>query len=332
MIDFRDIFVQVHFFLLLLASAYFFRSGNGHQRLFLIALGISIAAMLASIASPSLFAGMATMASARFDYLGRGSGLFLQPNLMAYNLILIMILLQFSLPRERFRLNMMTSIIFLIAVFLTGSRGGLIAACTLIFGLFVVDRRLNDTRFFISGVVLALVAIFIWLVADLYTQGGIDLTLYLERVMSIFDDEITYQGSVSLRLAFQAEFLRRIEEQPWFGYGLGSVAYLLDTGYLIGAAHNQFLDLTLQFGLFGGLLALICAWCVYKHMQSRDFGLSRARAIVFMLALALTMMGTNMIFNMQNFYILLGYVLAVRSGLARHMTPIAPTTRTVLAT
>ena len=154
-----------------------------------------------------------------------------------------------------------------------------------------------------------------WALWDLLNiAGGFDISLYVARMTSVFSGEVAYDGSVADRLAFQEAFVQRILEKPYFGYGLGSVTTLLNQGRLLGAAHNQFLDLALQYGLLGLALMAACAVRLFRRLRDMQVEPAAGRALVVLAGLGLSMMGTNMIFDMQNFYVLLGYIFAVRGA------------------
>jgi len=313
--DPRNFFIQLHYFLLFISSGLFFSSFHLPVRIFLAAFFISVFAMALSIVQPGLFSSMAEMASARFDYLGRGSGLFLQPNLIAYNLILMMMLVLLCMESMRGKTFAALAVLFLGALFLTGSRGGMIAGTVLLVGALAVGRWAKNLQFALSALALLWIAVLIALSWSVATPSGIDLSLYLERVSSIFADDVAEHGSVALRLAFQHEFILRIYERPFLGYGLGSIDYMLETEQLIGAAHNQFLDSLLQYGLAGGAIMLACAFALYRRLSKVGEIRSSSFALILTATLAVSMMGTNMIFSMQNFYVFLGFALMDRRSI-----------------
>lgn len=319
--DWRSFLIQIHYFLLMLAAAKCFRSRGMGERAMAAALVVSFIGLGISILWPQVFAPMAAMADARYDYHGRGSGLFLQPNLFAHNLVLLMLTFYLARNQGRSPVLLPMAALFLLALFLTGSRGGLIAGSVFLLGLVLVERKLSDPRAPILALLAAFAAAGGWILWDMLSLGGFDLSLYIARVTSMFSNDVLYDGSVAHRLAFQEAFIQRIREAPVLGYGLGSVNLLLSQGRLLGSAHNQFLDLALQYGMVGIGMMLLCAMRLYKHIRDYRPDAGSIRAWLILITLGLSMMGTNMVMDMQNFYILLGVAFAIRNDAVRRGRP-----------
>ena len=151
--DWRSLLLQFHYLLLMLAAAKFFRRRGAGGGFVPAALAVSVMAMVISIMWPAAFQPMAAMADARYDYLGRGSGLFLQPNLMAYNLIMMMMAFYLVRRQGGNAVPLLVALVFWAALFLTGSRGGLIAGTLFLIAVPVAERRLSDIRFMIFALV-----------------------------------------------------------------------------------------------------------------------------------------------------------------------------------
>lgn len=320
--DWRSLLIQIHYLILMLAAAKCFVARGIGERAMAAAIVVAFIGLGISIFWPQVFAPMAAMADAKYDYHGRGSGLFLQPNLSAHNLVLLMMLFYLARHRGRSPLLLSMAALFLIALFLTGSRGGLIAGSVFMLGLILVERKLSDPRAPIFALLAGFVAAGAWVLWDMLSLGGFDLSLYIARVASLFSNDVLYEGSVGHRLVFQEAFIDRIRENPWLGYGLGSVNLMLSQGRLVGAAHNQFLDLALQYGMVGIGVMLVCAMRLYKHIRDYRPDAGSSRAWLILITLGLSMMGSNMILDMQNFYILLGVAFAIRNGAVRQGRPV----------
>lgn len=306
--DLRSIGTQLHYFLLLLASAVFFSKIQKLAFVFLAAgAAVSVLGMVLSILRPELFEPMARIASAQHDYLGRGAGFFLQPNLLAYNLILMALMMAYFTPASQGRRIIALSALLVMIVIFTGSRGGMITA--VIFGVSWIvgsgqlrSRRSVSLIFLSLGLLIALLPSVLPMLS-LQGNGG----LYLERIASIFAGDITHQGSMAERIEYQVRFLEMIANKPVLGYGIGSIVYLQDTGGLLGAAHNQFLDLLVQYGVVGFAMFLVGGGLVVRRVTSTSGSLT---AWGFACSIVAVMLGTNMLFDMQNFYLLLGIILS----------------------
>jgi O-antigen ligase len=281
------------------------------QRIAIASLVFSFLTMTISIILPELFSSMAVMASARFEYLGRGYGLFLQPNLYAYNSVMIMILIYLMLPMAYTSKYALIIALFVVGLFLSGSRGGMLAASVLVIGPVIVDRHLVSRRFISSIPILILIATVLVFLVILFEIGeSVYWQYYIGRFLTIFDNDIIQDGSVSARFYYQAAFLDSIIEKPLFGYGIGSSSYLIESGELLGAAHNQILDTLLQYGFVGLITVLFCAYGFYQSLLIKIGKNYRLKVLLIMSVILVSMLGTNMIFQIQNFYILLGYVFS----------------------
>ncbi|RYZ74586.1 MAG: O-antigen ligase domain-containing protein [Proteobacteria bacterium] len=307
--DYRAVLMQFHYLLLILSAGVLFsRAPLVAHKLAIASLGISVLAMVVSVRWPAAFASMAAIASARFDYLGRGSGLFLQPNLLAYNLVLLTLLCGRFTGKQEIEKIFAVSLILIAALFFTGSRGGLIAGLVLVLSWVTLSRQMYNRRFILLLVVcMVLLLISLGYIGMFLAEGTLDFSVYINRVMTLLTSDVVYEGSVQYRLAFQMRFLEVIGQNPVFGQGIGSVEYMLQSGELYGAAHNQILDLLLQYGVVGLVIALACGARIAQTVNTQPGSL---RGIAILATLLLAMLGTNMLFDMQNFYILLAGLLA----------------------
>jgi len=316
----NSILFQLHYFALLLASAIFFRRISKHRYIFIGAILATLVGVIASLLYPSAFFEMANLASARIDYFGRGFGLFLQPNLLAYNLIILALLLGLSTERSKARFFTLGFTIVFAALFLSGSRGGVATGGVLLLSIFILDGMVKSKQFYIamiSAVPASLVLLFVLL--------GIDISPYIDRIGSLFAGQWAEQGSVQLRTIYQERFLTAIIEKPILGYGLGSYAGLHERGVLLGAAHNQVLDTMLQFGLVGVVFMMVGALVLYRSFMLVPTRRIISSPVTTLLVVGLIMLGTNMLFSMQNFYVFLGYIISQGMTLEKRNANLMPT-------
>lgn len=100
----------------------------------------------------------------------------------------------------------------------------------------------------------------------------------------------SFATSVGLRLKFYQNSLKLVKEHPWIGTGTGSFsqAYLAvthDKQFATRNPHNEYLNITVQFGLFGFILLLTMfithAWTSFRLQGVRqDF----AQAVLLSIA------------------------------------------------
>ncbi|MGA7752693.1 MAG: O-antigen ligase family protein [Candidatus Sulfotelmatobacter sp.] len=134
-------------------------------------------------------------------------------------------------------------------VFLSGSRGGMIAILVeLIAFAIVVFRKQKGIRIAISAVafVVVLVSLLAWL-------GGKELT---SRVSSI-STEAHSEISGGVRLSIDRDGLKMFRHKPILGWGLGTFPVVYPqfrsfyTNFFVNEAHNDYLQLLAEMGLVG---------------------------------------------------------------------------------
>ncbi len=139
-------------------------------------------------------------------------------------------------------------------IFLSGSRGGMIAFLVqiMILGLFLVRRRKSRRMAFaLTGFVVVLVGIVIWL-------GGRELG---NRVTSIRSETST-EISGGTRLAIVRDGLKMWGARPLMGWGLGNFAQVFPqyrsfyTNLVVNEAHNDYLQVLVEMGALGFAIGL----------------------------------------------------------------------------
>ncbi len=139
-------------------------------------------------------------------------------------------------------------------IFLSGSRGGMIAFLVqgMILGLFLVKRKKSPAvAFALAGFVVLLVGFVIWL-------GGSELG---DRVISIRTETST-EISGGTRVAIVRDGLKMWAVRPFLGWGLGNFPEVYPqyrsfyTNLVVNQAHNDYLQLLVEMGAFGFAIAL----------------------------------------------------------------------------
>ena len=138
-------------------------------------------------------------------------------------------------------------------IFLSGSRGGMLAFVGQVIVLAMLLRKRGDWKQPVAlGVFLTvMIGFLIWL-------GGNELTRRLVSIQSEARQELT--GGV--RLTIDRDCLRMVREKPLLGWGLGAFPVVYPqfrtfyTKFFVNEAHNDYLQLLVETGIAGFAIAL----------------------------------------------------------------------------
>lgn len=148
------------------------------------------------------------------------------------------------------KLNWIATALIAVGMFMTGSRGAMVAWAVGVFIIACEKFFKNFTRkklaFLIIVGVLGVIAAFI-----------VIPKAYLERM---FDINTWIDASNLRRFELWKNALDMIFKRPFFGYGLGNTVQTIGN-----AAHNSYLELCAHFGLIGGIaLIVLFAKLIFK--------------------------------------------------------------------
>jgi O-antigen ligase len=167
---------------------------------------------------------------------------------MLVPILLVLSLTRLVRDRERIAAGVAAAIM-VGTVFLSGSRGGMLAIFVELAFLAVVLLRQRRSIRIIVGVVafaVVLVGLLTWL-------GGKELT---SRVSSISTEART-ELSGGMRLSIDRDALRMFANKPVLGWGLGTFPVVYPqyrsfyTNFFVNEAHNDYLQLLCEVGLLG---------------------------------------------------------------------------------
>ena len=134
-------------------------------------------------------------------------------------------------------------------IFLSGSRGGMIAIFVQLIVLAVVllrQKRSIRIVLAVGAFALVLISLLVWL-------GGKELTV---RVTSISQDTRS-EVSGGMRLSIDRDALRMFRQRPVIGWGLGTFPVVYPqfrsfyTNFFVNEAHNDYLQLLTEMGVLG---------------------------------------------------------------------------------
>jgi len=154
------------------------------------------------------------------------------------------------------------------SIFLSGSRGGMLAFCVQMIVLAVLVLRSREGNWknalMLGGVLLLVIGFLVWL-------GGNDLTHRLVSIHSEARSEIT--GGT--RMAIDRDGLRMFIKRPFVGWGLGTFPVVYPqfrsfyTTFFVNEAHNDYLQLLVETGLAGFLIAAWFLVQLFRHAAAK---------------------------------------------------------------
>jgi O-antigen ligase len=154
------------------------------------------------------------------------------------------------------------------SIFLSGSRGGMVAfvAQMFVLGAFLVRKRERSWKQPVMlGIFLAMV------IGFLVWMGGNELT---RRLMSIHS-EAREEVSGGMRLSIDRDCLRMFAKRPFLGWGLGAFPIVYPefrsfyTTFFVNQAHNDYLQLLVETGLAGSLIAVWFLVLVFRRATGK---------------------------------------------------------------
>ena len=184
------------------------------------------------------------------DYQNAGmriQGSFSHPNILAFYLVFVVILVFYALQRDLFSLRRVGKTIFqiymldlLILLMATKTRNAWIAC----WGLFFLYGLLKERRYLFYSLIVPLLALF--------------FSPFRERVFEVFGsmdiEDVESLNSFTWRLRLWKASLLSIKETILFGNGLASFEFMVERfpeWDVRAGAHNTYLEVLLETGLLG---------------------------------------------------------------------------------
>jgi O-antigen ligase len=154
------------------------------------------------------------------------------------------------------------------SIFLSGSRGGMLGFCVeiIILAVLLLRSRQGNWRnaLMLGGILLLVIGFLVWL-------GGNDLTQRLVSIHSEARSEITG----GMRVDIDRDGLRMFLKRPILGWGLGTFPIVYPefrsfyTTFFVNQAHNDYLQLLIETGLAGFLIAAWFLVVVFRHATGK---------------------------------------------------------------
>lgn len=150
-------------------------------------------------------------------------------------------------------------------VFLSGSRGGMLAICielAVLGSVLLRQRKAMRLALGLGTFAIVLVSLLVWL-------GGKELTTRVTSISSEARGEI----SGGMRLSIDRDTLKMFRRRPILGWGLGTFPAVYPefrsfyTNFFVNEAHNDYLQLLAEMGLLG--FATMAWFLVVLYRQAR---------------------------------------------------------------
>lgn len=221
-----------------------------------------------------------------FQYMflspGRVDSTFPWPNPFGiYIAMLFLTLWSYNLLIRNKKTYWVISVIYLTALFLSGSRGSMLCTLIALPFIFIFSGKYNIKRYLIDTFAcLAISAIFIVILMEIlpYTQKiGAGLGSLLGFLVRPNDFTVSAVGG---RLEFWKVALKLWAKRPLLGYGLGSyyTAYYtqyVNNGWYSRFAHNEYLQIGSELGIVGFILFLcffiFSLLSIIKRFKAKDY-------------------------------------------------------------
>ena len=159
------------------------------------------------------------------------------------------------------------------SVFVSGSRGGVVAASVQLCLIYFLLRkqlfaesssRQKNGKWLNAAAILVVGAVVLWL-------GGQEM---ITRISSIKDPFGNTVGAT--RLLIFKDTVRMIAQRPIMGWGAGAFQTVyptfrsFPTDVVVNAAHNDYLQLLVEFGMAGAVITVIFLLLTYRHLNEHS--------------------------------------------------------------
>ncbi len=328
--DFRANAVNFYLIALMLSTAIWLSKVGFHgaRKVVVAAAIITVVGLVLSLVRNDYFQAVAEAANARYSYLGRAFGFFLQPNMAAENLSFMYALLMPLVSSKSRTMMYVVTALFVSALLITGSRGGMIVGLSMVTYVHILSSSAETGRFrsirqktaavLVIGVALLLANQVATLVGESPsssdTQAKSSLT---DRIggMSSLDIEGGGLGrTAALRYTALVEHGQGITERPLFGYGIASSNNFSSSGRLAHASHNQYVQVAYDMGIPALILYLVLLYQLWQLARTRTFSHAFGcnPAMILFLAVSLSGLFSNTVLMSRVYFAVLGAVLAMR--------------------
>lgn len=325
-LEVRAIGLQVYCFTLFFGTVvYTVTNGLGAMYwVMAVSVCVSIVGIALGMAAPGYFEAVSDLADANVLKEGRACGFLLQPNQMAVSLGMLFVG-WFSLWRRKGGvLEVVTILVLMLAMLLTGSRTGILVAVIAVVFIEVPERENGKwvvggrylKKAAMLGVCLAIgvVCARVYLADVKYADGRTeDLFDRMETMLSfrLSEQGVRNDSSVQARIAAQAVFWSLFRERPLVGHGLGADVYYMERGLIDLAAHSDALTFAVRYGAVYpvALCSLICLLRVKKSCRDVE-RIMKTRSVTQFVVISVLLIGFSSVRDTRTFYVVMAMFFA----------------------
>lgn len=148
------------------------------------------------------------------------------------------------------------SLVMLASVFLSQSRGGMVSVTVAVLALTILYWKQHRSAAALAGIVvsIAITAIFVGYLA-----------------YAPISNRSIHEATDQMRVQIARDSIRLVTKHPLLGSGLGTFPYVypevrsFPTDLYVNAAHNDFVQLTVEVGVVGTILSALFFWLVFRN-------------------------------------------------------------------
>ena len=190
--------------------------------------------------------------------IGQIKLIYSHPNFLGAYLFVLTPLLLFYYNRNNRAIIISIVIFILYFIYATGARSSLLALCIML--LLVVIPTISLKKY-ISYTIMALTALFTYIYLYIaHTELG--------RALNVVSQQYFHKNLFSGRQIIWNNILDLICQKPIFGYGISENSFsVLNMGL---SAHNWYLQITFQTGIFGLSIILLIIMYIYHEYIYRN--------------------------------------------------------------
>jgi O-antigen ligase len=227
-------------------------------------IGLIVLLIVTAISTPLISLKVIDIGTTYFFYEGRAAG-FAEPNQYAgYLVLFIPLILTYVLFEKKLffkSVSIFLLLIIFIALVTTGSRGGIISfLASMIFYLFTLNRK----RMIMLPTLVATIFIVCLIGAISFAVAPSEVTdTVTERLDPTKSESI--EEYTAGRLKTWRKGIKLFIQKPIVGHGQRTFTYLLEKQFGMHlAAHNQYLNYLVEFGIIGLSLFIILYYQLFK--------------------------------------------------------------------
>jgi O-antigen ligase len=230
-------------------------------------LGLIILLFITSLSTPLISLKVIDIGGANFAFYQGRAAAFSEPNQYAgYLVLFIPLLMTFVLFNKSLIIKGSSAFVLLtafIALITTGSRGGIFSFfISMLFFFYILNRKkmLNLPTLIATILAISIIGFVSVAVAPANVKNTV-----LKRLDPT--EAETLEDYTAGRLKVWRNGMQLFAEKPVFGFGLRTFTGLMEKKFGIHrAAHNQYLNYLVQFGIIGTILFLLVYYKIFQVM------------------------------------------------------------------